>query len=370
MVELENTEESGEFALKVEVLKSVLDSSLESSKKLEELEEVKQKLEEQLEKIEDLLLKEIEFIVDQEISQKNRRKPIWRITALQKLKEKAETDKEWKGNIIIIELLNDRIRNIEKRVIKEILVKVNDFLGAKRIFFNIRQITIKRLQSCCNELETSINIGEYAKAIEAGNIANAIGTAVSFVPLKLAGNPVKALGEITVAVSNSLKRKFSAESIEAFREYLVNDKTTTVLSCFDEVYNSLIDVIQENKELGISSAIVKVLNLENRLDGKKTKLFNVDYGVYEVATNTWDGEKTYLSPEEMKKTIDLLRENFKQLKSELDQEEKQLIKEFQGKFEKENNSFIQQQSSQNCVIQSNSSIPNQMHNFNFGNGKD
>lgn len=156
----------------------------------------------------------------------------------------------------------------------EILDKVKDYLGAKEIFLNVRQVTIERLKTRCNKLESKNNTGKFAKVNETGDLISASGNAFSSLTLGI----TKTAGEIIKAVNNSARRKFSSESSEAFQEHLKNDES--VLPCFDKVYTSLINSVRENK-LEISSCIIKILKLE----GEDPNLFNIDYEVYKVATN-------------------------------------------------------------------------------------
>lgn len=201
---------------------------------------------------------------------------------------------------------------------KALLDKSNEFLGAKRIFLNTRQGTIEQLQNCCDQLETKINIGKYAKREEIGNSIGALGKALNTVTLGL----LEAAGEGMKVGNTFSKRKFLGESIKKFQEHLAMDGNS--LTCFDQTYQSLISLIQENQKLAITHTIIGMLKLESRLTSQKTQLFAADYEVDQVI-NIWKG-KAYLSPDDMKETINLLSVNLKKLRLELEQEERSFKK--------------------------------------------
>lgn len=213
---------------------------------------------------------------------------------------------------------------------KEILDKIKDFLGAKEVFLNVRQITIEKLQDCCNKLETSINIGKYAKINEKGNIISAGGTAFNSLTLGI----VKAFGELISARNSYLKRKFSKKSIEIFQTHLAEDEKN--LKIFNKACEGLVNVINQNKKSEINSSTINNLKLES---GEQPRLFDIDYKIFEVVKHIWKG-KVHLTPEEMKRTIELLSENLKELKSELEQEQKwfaELWKQLNDPIEINNN---------------------------------
>src|SRR5213082_3549782 len=82
---------------------------------------------------------------------------------------------------------------------KEILIKFFEYLEAKEIFINTRQITIENLRKICNKLETSVNIGKHAKIKEKGKLISAGGNAFNSLTFGI----IKSLGEIIQSVNSS-----------------------------------------------------------------------------------------------------------------------------------------------------------------------
>lgn len=236
---------------------------------------------------------------------------------LESISEKKE--RKVRQELATTELTKDfekeKYRKMEAYLEKEITRKTSELLKIKNDFLNARQETITKLRECCDKLEGSVNIGKHAKISEAGSIISAGGTAVN----NLTFGVVKAVGELITAGNNSSKRKSLVKRIGEFQDCLNNDERRLLL--FNESYNSLISIIWENKELSISSVIGDILKLENRLKNKEVKLFEADYETYEII-NIWKGKKV-LMPEEMKKTIELLSDNLKKLRTELEEEQKQ-----------------------------------------------
>jgi len=167
--------------------------------------------------------------------------------------------------------------NLEKE--QEIFTKVKNYLGAKELFLNTRQITIDSLRKICNELEISLNIGKHAKTEEKGKLISAGGNAFSSLTFGI----IKAFGEAIQSINNSSKRKLSTKLSAEFQRHLIADEES--LKLFAKDYFSLIDAIKENKELTISSDIIKALNLENRLESKNIELFTSDYETFKVVKN-------------------------------------------------------------------------------------
>ncbi|CAB4443367.1 unnamed protein product [Rhizophagus irregularis] len=142
---------------------------------------------------------------------------------------------------------------------KEIIVKANEFLESKKTFLNCRQRTIKELQNCYNELAGSSG---YAAIEEVGRAVNSVGE------IELTFGIPKALGGLVTAVSNYSKIRSITESNKAFQEYLIYDNNN-ILPSFNEVYASLLKLIQENEDLEICSRVKNALELQN---GKELKV--------------------------------------------------------------------------------------------------
>jgi len=179
---------------------------------------------------------------------------------------------------------------------QEIIAKTKELLGAKKIFLNTRQITIKGLQNCYNKLKGN---KKYTKADEVVNIVSAVGGVSS----SLTFDVPKAFGEAIIAINNSFRRKFSDKQTEEFKELLINDKDDLSI---------LEDIIVKNK-------ILKDKSVEN-------KMFNSKYKIFEIDHSLWKG-KPFTATDEMDAVIILLNKNLEELKTELEREEKQ-FKEF------------------------------------------
>ncbi|CAG8460961.1 16956_t:CDS:2 [Gigaspora margarita] len=86
---------------------------------------------------------------------------------------------------------------------QEILGKIKDILGIKRIFLNMRQETIRELQNCYNDFKSSSR--KHTKVKEVNRIMSAMGGVANSLTF---GIP-KALGDTIEEINNSFKRKFS-----------------------------------------------------------------------------------------------------------------------------------------------------------------
>jgi hypothetical protein len=164
-------------------------------------------------------------------------------------------------NQIIIKLNQKQLSTSETQ---EILNQTKDYLGAKRIFLNTRQITIRGLQNCYNKLKGS---KKYDKADEVGKIISAGGTVASSLTF---GVP-KAFGDTISTINSSFKKKFSDKREREFQELLVNDKENLFLLNNDlvgKVYSSLIN----NQHL----------DLKDCLESKEIELFSSKYKVFEI----------------------------------------------------------------------------------------
>ncbi|POG80589.1 hypothetical protein GLOIN_2v1835499 [Rhizophagus irregularis DAOM 181602=DAOM 197198] len=185
---------------------------------------------------------------------------------------------------------------------KEIIVKANEFLESKKTFLNCRQRTIKELQNCYNELAGSSG---YAAIEEVGRAVNSVGE------IELTFGIPKALGGLVTAVSNYSKIRSITESNKAFQEYLIYDNNN-ILPSFNEVYASLLKLIQENEDLEICSRVKNALELQNG----KVELFNANYKVFKSQRLIFPN--ICINVEEMENTILLLSKNLKELKVELE----------------------------------------------------
>ncbi|EXX58856.1 hypothetical protein RirG_194100 [Rhizophagus irregularis DAOM 197198w] len=224
-------------------------------------------------------------------------------------KQKQETNWQKKYEKIIGRKKEDR-----EKFEKEIIVKANEFLESKKTFLNCRQRTIKELQNCYNELAGSSG---YAAIEEVGRAVNSVGE------IELTFGIPKALGGLVTAVSNYSKIRSITESNKAFQEYLIYDNNN-ILPSFNEVYASLLKLIQENEDLEICSRVKNALELQNG----KVELFNANYKVFKSQRLIFPN--ICINVEEMENTILLLSKNLKELKVELETQKEN----FGSRFEK------------------------------------
>jgi hypothetical protein len=81
-------------------------------------------------------------------------------------------------------------------------------------------------------------------------------------------------------------------------------------------HNSLMNIIQENKELKVSFRINNILKVDS-FDLNKYKIIT-------IAANSWKGTRTHLNSDMIAEDIKLLKKNLGELKSELRQQKKEL----------------------------------------------
>lgn len=135
----------------------------------------------------------------------------------------------------------------------------------------------------------------------------------------------KVLGELVIAVNNYSQIRSNIESNKAFQNCLIYDNDH-ILPYFNEVYRSLVELVQENEDLEISSGVKNALELQI---GKEVKLFNANYKVFDIDTHNWENKPLEIG--KMNDTIILLSQNLKELKAELETQEEN----FGSRFEKE-----------------------------------
>ncbi|POG57568.1 hypothetical protein GLOIN_2v1738794 [Rhizophagus irregularis DAOM 181602=DAOM 197198] len=148
---------------------------------------------------------------------------------------------------------------------KRILNQVNNFLKVKGDFLTLQEEAIKKLQNCCNHLESSIN------------------------------KEKDTIGSIEDIKTSKFIDKYTKE----FQSILV--KYNDGLLELNKNYYSLKNVVQENKELNS---------------------FNLDkYKIFKFATNSQEGTRIQLNSNMMKEDINSLRKNL----NELNQKKNELI---------------------------------------------
>ncbi|CAB5395160.1 unnamed protein product [Rhizophagus irregularis] len=175
----------------------------------------------------------------------------------------------------------DKINELEQNLltlIKSVFNQVNNFLKVKGDFLTLREEAIKKLQNCCNHLESSIN-----------KERNTIGSNRDMKISKLTDKYTKEFQSILVKYNDGLLE-------------------------LNKIYYSLKNVIQKNKELEVSLMIENILKLNS---------FNLDkYKIFKFATNSQEGTRIQLNSNMMAEDIDSLRKNLSELKLELNQEKK------------------------------------------------
>ncbi|GBC28547.2 kinase-like domain-containing protein [Rhizophagus irregularis DAOM 181602=DAOM 197198] len=167
--------------------------------------------------------------------------------------------------------------NINRK--KQVFNQVNNFLKVKGDFLTLREEAIKKLQNCCNHLESSIN-----------KERNTIGSNRDMKISKLTDKYTKKFQSILVKYNDGLLE-------------------------LNKIYYSLKNVIQKNKELEVSLMIENILKLNS---------FNLDkYKIFKFATNSQEGTRIQLNSNMMEEDINSLRKNLNELKLELNQEKKE-----------------------------------------------
>ncbi|CAB4443617.1 unnamed protein product [Rhizophagus irregularis] len=170
---------------------------------------------------------------------------------------------------------------------KQVLNQVNNFLKTKGDFLISREEAIKKLQNCCNRLESFTNKERSTFGF------------------------VKDMVSVEDKIS---KIKFADKYTKEFQNILT--KYNDGLLQLNKNFYSLRNIVQENKELEVSLAIENILKLDS---------FNLDkYKIFKFATNSQEGIKTQLNSSMMAEDINSLRKNLNELKSELKQEKKEL----------------------------------------------
>ncbi|CAB5383650.1 unnamed protein product [Rhizophagus irregularis] len=163
---------------------------------------------------------------------------------------------------------------------KQIFNQVNNFLKVKGDFLTLREEAIKKLQNCCNHLESSIN-----------EERNTIGSIRDIKTYKLTDKYTKEFQSILVKYNDGLLE-------------------------LNKNYYSLKNVVQENKELEVGLIIENILSLNS---------FNLDkYKIFKFATNSQEGNRIQLNSNMMEEDINSLRKNLNELKLELTQEKNEL----------------------------------------------
>ncbi|CAB5350404.1 unnamed protein product [Rhizophagus irregularis] len=163
---------------------------------------------------------------------------------------------------------------------KLIISQVNNFLKVKGDFLTLREEAIKKLQNCCNHLESSINKER---------------------------NTISSIRDLK---TSKLTDKYTKE----FQSILV--KYNDGLLELNKNYYFLKNVVQENKELEVSLMIENILKLN---------FFNLDkYKIFKFATNSQEGNRIQLNSNMMEEDINSLRKNLNELKLELNQEKNEL----------------------------------------------
>ncbi|POG58008.1 hypothetical protein GLOIN_2v1734517 [Rhizophagus irregularis DAOM 181602=DAOM 197198] len=163
---------------------------------------------------------------------------------------------------------------------KLIISQVNNFLKVKGDFLTLREEAIKKLQNCCNHLESSINKER---------------------------NTISSIRDLK---TSKLTDKYTKE----FQSILV--KYNDGLLELNKDYYFLKNVVQENKELEVSLMIENILKLN---------FFNLDkYKIFKFATNSQEGTRIQLNSNMMEEDINSLRKNLNELKLELNQEKNEL----------------------------------------------
>ncbi|PKK66614.1 hypothetical protein RhiirC2_714729 [Rhizophagus irregularis] len=157
-----------------------------------------------------------------------------------------------------------------------VLKQVNNFLKAKDDFLTLQEEAIKKLQDCCNHLESSINKERN-----------------------------------TISFTRDMKIDMY---IKEFQTILVNYNDG--LLELNKKFSFLKKIVQENKEVEVSLTIRNIFKLNSYNFNK--------YKIIKFATNSQKGTGTQLNSNMMTENINSLRKNLDELKLELNQEKEEL----------------------------------------------
>jgi hypothetical protein len=185
----------------------------------------------------------------------------------------------------------------------QILTKISNLLGIKRVFLNARQQTIIKLQATCDILEAA-NIGKYANREELSRALSAAGKLISG---KLPLNIIEPIGDSSSILNSWKQRKFAIKNSHNFQEFLSEEESN--LELFKQTYNKL---------------LYSLANLAIEKE-QESSLFSLRYRIYDIATNIWQG-KTHLETGDMKDAISALQTNLLDLTDELASQENTLKK--------------------------------------------
>ncbi|GBB86964.1 hypothetical protein RclHR1_13400005 [Rhizophagus clarus] len=190
---------------------------------------------------------------------------------------------------------------------KQILNKANKFLKAKDEFLSLREEVIRNLQRCCNQLEGK---GRQIRNEVIGDGVASLGNAIP-----VAGKAVSFIGDMVIVGSKISKTNFSNKCTKEFQNILVINNEAGLYD-MDQYYNSLMNMVQKNKELEVSLKINEILKLNS---------FDLDkYKIFKIATNCWEGTRAHLDSSLMVEDINSLKKNLDKLRSELSQQKKGL----------------------------------------------
>jgi hypothetical protein len=114
----------------------------------------------------------------------------------------------------------------------------------------------------------------------------------------------------------AIKKLQDCYEMKQFQDILVKYNEDGLFQ-IDEDYNSLMNMIQENKKLEVGFKVNNILKLDS-FDLKKYKIIT-------IATNSWEVTRTHRTHSNMmKEDIDSLKKNLNEFKSELRQQKKEL----------------------------------------------
>lgn len=231
---------------------------------------------------------------------------------------KIEINESKKSLMSAIISLRETIDTKEKVIIE----LTNDFLEAKNNFLVARkETTIEKLQKCHDKLAVSGK--RYATGEAVGKVVSEMN--ISWVP---GGTVVtKTIGGLIRGGVSFFSWKANEKRNEQFQNLLIDDKNG--LLRLNNAYNYLVHVIRNNEDLPISSSVINILRLEDKLEleSERIRLFDNKYEVFDILIEAeiWEGKK--LDLERMNAAIKELGINLRELEKELDQEK--------GKFRKE-----------------------------------
>jgi hypothetical protein len=220
-------------------------------------------------------------------------------------------------------LLKKLKNELESLRTKLVIRKTENYLEAKKNYLDLRLEIAKGLQECCDELNRINNIETPKKEAIIKGISNILGIITVRIPTKVGDIEVNfsKLAEAFGAIVDYHGAIFAEEREKEFQRYLENNEN--IVNSFKENYGLLTKTLEENKNLPISSKIIKDLELEDTKGSTRPlKTFEIRYEKICSIAENWKRESLDLN--EMKDKVDSVIKILSNLDAELNTEKNRL----------------------------------------------